>query len=355
MLIAGWLDTADKWLKTNVPGAEWLALFGAAVAIVAVLYAVFKLLRGVGWLGSAIANGSRAARARANKTPGFRILIARPAGSASARTAKWLGSALSRHLPVFSFGAPFSLIPMGQIRGGLGTASVARARKRMATADADLFVWASRQGKGERGLEVHGLSRGGGLSPADARLFTIALPGARKAQTEDVARLAAYLIAKHLQPALSDPQAFRVEKIRELAHELDSVLEHDLPVSLALRNEIEADFCAAGVRVAEELGELSALDKVIAMRRRHLEAATLTADTGRIIQAKLELGRALIVRAEKQFDQTVVKEAIGHLAQAVEGLRGDPTIQRAQSASDALFKAQAMIESRKRFSLNFGS
>jgi hypothetical protein len=51
----------------------------------------------------------------------------------------------------------------------------------------------------------------------------------------------------------------------------------------------------------------------------------------------------------------VVKEAISHLAQAVEGLRGDPTIQRAQSASDALFKAQAMIESRKRFSLNFGS
>jgi hypothetical protein len=91
------------------------------------------------------------------------------------------------------------------------------------------------------------------------------------------------------------------------------------------------------------------------MRRGHLEAATITADTGRIIQAKLELGRALIVRAEKQFDQNVVKEAIGHLAQAVEGMRTDPAIQRAQAASDALFKAQTMIENRKRFSLNFGS
>ena len=48
--------------------------------------------------------------------------------------------------------------------------SVAKARKRMATADADLFVWASRQGSGERGLEVHGLSRGGGLSPASATI-----------------------------------------------------------------------------------------------------------------------------------------------------------------------------------------
>lgn len=355
MLIAGWLETADNWLVRNVPHAEWLGVFGAVVAVLGGIYLVFRALGVFRRVTSAAVNASRARRARASKTPGFRILLARPEGSAAGRHAKWLTGALSRHLPVFAFGAPFSLVPMGRIKGGLGTASVARARKRMQTADADLFVWASRHGSGERGLELHGLSRGGGLTAAEARLFTIALPGARKAQTEDVARLAAYLIAKHLQPALSDPQAFRAEKIRDLANELDSVLAHDLPVSAALRSEIEADFCAAGVRVAEELGELSALDKVIGMRRRHLEAASMAADTGRIIQAKLELGRALIVRAEKQFDQNVVKEAIGHLAQAVEGLRADPTIQRAQSASDALFKAQAMIESRKRFSLNFGS
>jgi len=355
MLIAGWLETADNWLKSNVPHAEWLGLFGAAMAVLAALYVAFRVLAGLGRFASAVANVSQARRARASKAPGFRILLARPAGASAGRIAKWLGSALARNLPVFAFGAPFSIVPMGRIKGGLGTASVALARRRMATADADLFVWVSREGKGERGLEVHGLSRGGGLSSAEARLFTIALPGARKAQTEQVARLAAYLIAKHLQPALSDPQAFRVEKIRELALELETVLAHDLPVSATLRSEIEADFCAAGVRVAEELGELSALDKVITLRRRHLEEANLKADTGRIIQAKLELGRALIVRAEKQFDQNVVKEAIGHLAQAVEGLRSDPVIQRAQTASDALFKAQAMIESRKRFSLNFGS
>jgi hypothetical protein len=355
MLIAGWLETADNWLVKTVPHAEWLGLFGAAMAVLAVLFMAFKLFTGLLGVAGAMSNAAKARTAKASKAPGFRILMARPAGSGAARTGKWLYSALSTHLPVFAFGAPFSLVPMGQIKGGLGTDAVARARKRMATADADLFVWASRQGKGERGLELHGLSRGGGLSPAEARLFTIALPGAAKSQTTDVGRLAAYLVAKQLQPALSDPQAFRVEKIRELADELDNVLAGNPPVSSTLMNEIEADFCAAGVRVAEELGELSALDKVIAMRRRHLDEATLTADTGRIIQAKLELGRALIVRADKQFDQAVVKEAIGHLSQAVEGLRSDPAIQRAQSASDALFKAQAMIESRKRFALNFGS
>lgn len=355
MLITGWLETADKWLKTNVPGAEWLSLLGAAMAVVLALWLGVKLLGLLRRVSSAVYNSSKARQAKASKSPGFRILMARPEGGASGRTGKWLTAALSKNLPIFAFGAPFTLVPMGKIKGGLGTDAVARARKRMATADADLFVWASRAGKGERGLEVHGLSRGGGLTAADARLFTIALPGSRKAQTEDVARVAAYLVAKHLQPALSDPQAFRAEKIRDLAFELNSVMENELPVSQTLRSEIEADFCAAGVRVAEDLGELSALDKVIALRRRHLEAASLAADTGRIIQAKLELGRALIVRAEKQFDQTVIKEAIGHLAQAVEGLRSDPVIQKAQSASDALFKAQAMIESRKRFSLNFGS
>jgi hypothetical protein len=355
MLIAGWLETADKWLKTNVPGAEWLDLLGAALAVVALVYLALKILGSLRGISSAIYNSGKARRAKASKAPGFRILLARPAGAASRRTGKWLSEALSRHLTTFAFGAPFSLVPMGRIDGGLGTASVSLARKRMATADADLFVWVSRAGRGDRGLELHGLSRGGGLSAAEARLFTIALPGARKAQTEVVARVAAYLLAKQLQPALSDPQAFRVEKIRDLAGELESMLAEPLPVSSKLLGEIEADFCAAGVRVAEELGELSALDRVIAMRRAHLEAATTTADTGRIIQAKLELGRALIVRAEKQFDQNVVKEAISHLAQAVEGLRTDPAIQRAQSASDALFKAQTMIENRKRFSLNFGS
>ena len=355
MLTAGWLETADKWLKTNVPGGEWLDLVGAAVVAVGGLIALFWLSGRFFRVASAIYNSSKARRAKASKAPGFRILLAKPEGASSGRTGKWLMSALSANLPVYAFGAPFTLVPMGRIRGGLETASVARARKRMALADADLFVWASRHGKGERGLELHGLSRGGGLSAADARLFTLALPGHRKAQTGDVARVAAYLVAKQLQPALSDPQAFRAEKIRDLAAELDSVMEAELPVSQTLLSEIEADYCAAGVRVAEELGELSALDKVIQLRRRHLEQANLKADTGRIIQAKLELGRALIVRADKQFDQTVVKEAITHLAAAVEGLRADPAIQRAQAASDALFKAQAMIESRKRFSLNFGS
>ncbi|MBY9065847.1 hypothetical protein K1X12_03005 [Hyphomonas sp. WL0036] len=353
MSISGWAHTAESWILTHVPGADWLVLFGAGMAVVGALLLAVWLLRIAIRAAGVLSNEGKARAARARKAPGFRILIAPPAGDRP--VGKWLEGALSQFLPIFAFGAPFSLVSMGVLKGGLEAATIARARKRMATADADLFLWASRTGKGERGLELHGISRGGGLSAAEARLFTIALPGDRRLRNEDLARAAAYLLTKQLQPSLSDPQAFRAEKISQLALELDALLAGEPAISKTLRSEIEADFCAAGVRVAEELGDVTALDKVIVMRRKHLEAASDAADTGRVIQARLDLGRALIVRAEKRFDQNVVREAVAQLSLAVEGLRADPMILRAQSASDALFKAQSMIESRKRFSLNFGS
>jgi hypothetical protein len=78
--------------------------------VLTALWLFFRLMDALQRMGSAIANSSRAARARASKTPGFRILMARPVGAASSRNAKWLNGALERHLSVFSFGAPFSLV-----------------------------------------------------------------------------------------------------------------------------------------------------------------------------------------------------------------------------------------------------
>ncbi len=355
MSLPGWIGFVENWAASELPRAEWFALAGVAVVVLAALWVFVRALAFAVWFSGAVRNAARARKAKASKSPGFRILLAEPAGWGSKRSGRWLAAALAKHLPVFAFGAPFSIVPMGRIKGGLSPKSVLLARKRMALADADLFVWAARTGRGDRGFEIHGLSRGGGLSAADARLFTVFMPGSKRAQTAEVARIAAYLIAKQMQPALSDPQAFRAEKMRDLALVLDEILASSPGIAAGLRSELEADFCMAGVRAAEELGDLDALDKVIALRRRHVEAAEMAADTGRMIQARMDLGRALIVRAEKRFDQHTVKEAIAQLSQAVEGLRSDPAIQRAQAASDALFKAQTMIETRKRFALNFGA
>ncbi|MFN7056934.1 hypothetical protein [Hyphomonas sp.] len=353
MSIPGWAQSAENWLRANLPGSEWLALAGAAVCAIAFVFLFVLFARRAGLALASLGEASRARAAKASKAPGFRLMICPPPGKR--KIGNWINASLREHLPVFSFGAPFSVVGLGAMRGGLETKTVKRARQLMRLADADLFVWSAVEGRGETGLELYGLSRGGGLSAAEARLFTIALPASRKTHNDVLARAMVYLLAKQLQPALSDPQAFRAEKIQLLAAELGRVLDGQPAVSQRLRSEIEADFCASGVRVAEDLGDLTALNQVIVMRRQHLEAASAAADTGLIIQARLDLGRALIVRAERQFDQNLVREAILQLSQAVEGLRADAAIVRAQAASDALFKAQSMIESRKRFSLNFGS
>ncbi len=348
MSISGWARSAENWLMTHLPGAEWLILLGAA-AVVLLLAAL--LVRCLLLLASGV--GTLVDAGRARKARRSRILVAPPPGDR--RQGGWVVSTLQTYLPVFSFGAPFSLVRMAPLRGGADPSAIGRARRRMETADADMFIWAARGGRGGRDLELLGLSRGGGLKPSEARFFSFRLPPAAGPRSEATGRATAFLLAKHLQPALSDPRAFRAEKIRGLAGELALVIDGapDLPASL--RDEVEADFCAAGVRVAGELGDLALLDQVIDLRRRYLEAASQAGDPGRVILAKLDLGRALIIRSEKHFEQAVVKEAIAHLAQAVEGLRADPVILSAQAASDALFKAQSMIESRKRFSLNFGS
>ena len=69
----------------------------------------------------------------------------------------------------------------------------------------------------------------------------------------------------------------------------------------------------------------------------------------------MDIGRALLARAAQKFESELIREAIGHLSQVVEALRGDPSIMRAQAASDAMFKAQSLLESRKRFAVNFGT
>ena len=44
-----------------------------------------------------------------------------------------------------------------------------------------------------------------------------------------------------------------------------------------------------------------------------------------------------------------------HINSALELLRREPSFQMAQMASDAMSEAQGMLESRRRFALNFGS
>ena len=177
MLETGWFTTAEDWVETHVLGAHEFATFGFAMAVLLCLGLLYLLMSGVRALVTRLRNAAGARAFRRSKEPGYRILLARPIGPGAGRAGKWLTTALGDHLAEFNFGAPFRIAATGRIAGNSDQKILAQARRRLAAADADMLVWASRIGKGDNGLVVQGLSRGGGLRPDEARAFSIGLPG----------------------------------------------------------------------------------------------------------------------------------------------------------------------------------
>ena len=355
MPVTDWLTTAEAWANAHVRETHYLAALGI---VLGVLFGGFLILLAARFAVRMVRRLSDMITARAlrtDKTPGYRIVLARPVGRKRGATLKWLQSALTDHLSAFNFGAPFRIMRMSPLLNGLAPETVERARRRMAASDADLFVWGERKGRKEEGLVLHGLTRGGGLSASEARLFTLRLPSRETSMEGEMPKITAFLLAKKLQPGLGNPQSFRPEKISLLAEALSGMLDHEGAMPVAVRNEVEGDFCASAVHVAEEAGDLAGLDRVIALRREHLTEGAVQADPERAIQARMDIGRALLARAAKKYEAELVREAIGYLSQVVEALRADPSIMRAQAASDAMFKAQSLMETRKRFAVNFGT
>jgi hypothetical protein len=355
MPVTDWLTMAGTWADAHVRETQYLAALGLVLGVLGAAFLLILTFRLIVRLVRRLGDMLAARSLQADKTPGYRIILARPAGGKRGATIKWLQAALTDHLAAFNFGAPFRIARMSVLQGGLAPKTIARARRRMAAADADLFVWGERHGRKDDGLVLHGLTRGGGLSPANARLFTFCLPARDTSLEGQMPKVAAFLLAKKLQPGLGNPQSFRPEKISLLAEALSGMLDHDGPMPAALRNEIEGDFCASAVHVAEEAGDLAGLDRVIALRREHLTEGAVQENPERAIQARMDIGRALLARAAKKYEAELVREAIGYLSQVVEALRTDPSIMRAQAASDAMFKAQSLMETRKRFAVNFGT
>lgn len=354
MPVDTWFTTAERWFETNVVDATELATFGFVMLCVLLVAVAVLILSLLGSLLKTLRNASGARAARNDKSPGYRVLVARPAGRGAGRAWKWLLSALNAHLSEFNFGAPLKVFRTGTIRGGIETRAVQRARRRLEVADADMLVWADRTGRREDGFVIHGLSRGGGLTAEEAKLFTLLMPGKMIDLEGQMPRVAAYFLARELQPALANPQSFRPEKMKILSNALAEILEDSPTLPVALRSRIEADFCASLVHVAEQSGDMDALDHVITLRRIHLQDIKSDGDTSRAVQAHMDLGRALLARATNQFDRKTVEEAISHLTKVIEALQADPTIKRAQAASDAMYKAQNLLETRKRFAVNFG-
>lgn len=352
------LSEIAAWLDANVLLSTVLAALGAAMLVGILTTLSVLALRLVGRMLSKSNVSNRSVR-RAALEPGYRILIGEFDGSKAGIAARLVTDALEAHLSRFLFGAAISTFRVKSETGRPEGEVLRLARRKLDKSGADLLLWGVRFGDDADGLRLCGVSRGGAVTADQAAPFTIDLPGKLKRFDETVETVAAYLIAKRLQPALGRPDAFRQEKIEGIGAILDDLLdkvETGAPeLSRATKLELETDFAAIALFLSEAGMRPEWLDKLITRRRATLEALKAAPDREAQIAARLDLGRALIRRAEQNFDPVAVREASVHLNAAIESLRQHGVIRKAQSASEALQKAQSLVETRRRFAVNFSA
>ena len=343
-------DLAD-WIQVQTNFSAELSgiVLGAGllVALLFILWAIRTLFR----LGR-LASSAVSARAKSRKSqPGYQILIAPPVGGGRSAF-KFLVRASEEHISAFSFDAPLQVSQTARIVGGRDARSERAARKRLKRAGADMIVWGECVGRGNEGLNVFTLSRAGGLTSDEAVLQHFAMPSSSRQRSDGVERVAAYLLAKRLQPSLGRPADFRAERLEPVAVQLEDLLKVAQELAPRVRNEVERDFSAAALHVGEA-GNDDWLDKVIELRRDALVRLGSVPQPGIWAEAKLDLGRAMIVKASRHFDPALVSEGSQNLREAIEVLKAEPSIRRAEDAMRTLDSARSLTANRDRFSINF--
>lgn len=348
------------WLDQHVLVSTGLAVIGAAASFAVVGLVLIYLLRAIAALIGASDKSSNRAIRKAAQEPGYRVMVGDIDGPQGNAARDFVEKAFEKNCGAFSFGARFMLFRVASPGGRPEGETLAKARRRLEKTGADMLIWGARIGDDVDGLRLFGVTRGGNLTPQQARPFAFSLPG-RLRQLEDVhSRAVAYLLAKRLQPALSRPEAFREEKIAELGATLDEILdelagEEVIALPAGVHREVETDFSAITLHLSDRQPRMDWLEKLISRRRATLETLKGKVETDAQIDARLDLGRALIKRAEVSFDPVALREASVHLNSAIDQLRQHDVIRKAQNASDALARAQSLVETRRRFAVNFSA
>ena len=214
----------------------------------------------------------------------------------------------------------------------------------------DLIVWGYRPRDKTEASRVEVLSLGGSLPPSDAMHSEGLLPLVTRENEETTSRTIAYLIARALQPGLGDGSAFRADKLAPVADIIMSCLQDEAALPTQTRNTLEMDYCSMAIALNTE----EHLARVVELRRKRLASEEPLAPADEI-QARIDLGRALLLISNSNFDPVRVREAMDHLKIAVERLKVDPILRLAQQTNQAVQQGQAMLSNRKRFSVTGGS
>ncbi|MEO1553805.1 MAG: hypothetical protein AAFR82_07685 [Pseudomonadota bacterium] len=342
------VSTLIEWFNSQVAGSLIWSSLGFATAVLAVLCLIYFILKACGGLIGAVT--TLLASRKRRSTQGFGIAIAPIIGAKGAQQTKAIINALEQHLEMFTFGSPFEVVRAPRIRAKGAKGLRAAATEWLEKSSTDLILWGHRKRGKQQPTSVEVLSLGGSLKPNDAMHSEGLLPQIDKTNENTTSRVVAYLVARALQPGLADGSAYRAEKLAPVADILQDCLEDPNALPERTQLTLETDYCSMALALATP----EHLDRVVEYRRRRLagEVSMLPAFE---VQARIDLGRALLHQAQVNFDPIRVREAMDHLKLAVERLRTDPILQLAQATNQAVQQGQSMLSSRKRFSVTGGS
>ena len=342
------LSSLIVWFTTTISGSLIWGAIGFAAAVLFAIYLLYQVIR-IGRRVSQSLSTALASRKR-RSTQGFGIAISPIAGPKGGAQTKAIISALQAHLDQFTFGSPFEIVRAPRLRAkgakGLRAAAITWLEK----SSTDLVLWGHRAGGKTEPNQVEVLSLGGSLPPSEAMHSEGFLPEITKTNQETTARATAYLIARALQPGLADGTAYKAEKLAPVAAVLLLCLDARSDLPERTQQTLETDYCSMALALNTE----EHLARVIEFRRRRLSSEEALAPAFEV-QARIDLGRALLQVSQNNFDPVRVREAMDHLKVAVERLKSDPILRLAQATNQAVQQGQAMLSNRKRFSVTGGS
>ena len=348
MPTSDFLSPMTDWYQANIAVSQIWGLIGFVTALLLASVVFYVVFRTITKVVSACSNWMASRRRKSQQ--GYGIGISPLKGPKGKAQTKALMTALNDHLADFSFGAPFEILkaPAPRAKGAKGLR--ADATLWLERASTDLVLWGGRSGKKVDSMDVEVLSLEGSLAPREAVHSEGKMPLITDANRITTGPVAAYLVARALQPGLATAASFKAEKLAPVAETLFMCLQdrENLPERTQLT--LETDYCAMGLHIGGQEHFL----RVAELRRKRLSGdQALAYDVE--VPARIDLGRALLGLSNIKFDPVRVREAMDHLKAAIDLLRTDPNIRLAQATSNAVQRGQAMLENRKRFSVTGGA
>ncbi|MEP1145029.1 MAG: hypothetical protein ABJH52_15025 [Henriciella sp.] len=342
------LSPLIEWFNATIAGSSIWSGLGFAAAILVGMYVLYLLMKAIAGLVRLI--GTSMASRKRRSTQGFGIAISPILGPKGGKQTKAIVAALEEHLALFTFGSPFEVVRAPRMRTKGAKGLRAAATTWLEKSSTDLVLWGHRQNSKSKTAIVEVLSLGGSLSPSNAMHSEGLLPIINKTNSETTSRVVAYLVARALQPGLADGTAFRTDKLAPVADILMSCLEQREHLAEKTIETLEGDYCSMALALETD----AHVQRVVELRRRRLAREDALPPTEEV-QARIDLGRALLQQSKANFDPVRVREAMDHMKIAVERLRTDPVLRLAQATNAAVQQGQEMLSNRKRFSVTGGS